>query len=81
MIIAEQRISDLDLKLIDRDDVDHLFKNEYGFTFGERKRFWNAIQKLVCFDSISIENVSQSFHFSNRHKPLKQKTNPSLTHR
>lgn len=32
---------------MDRDDVEHLFKNSMGFTFRDRKQFWNAIQKIV----------------------------------
>jgi hypothetical protein len=43
----EQRISDDDLQVIDRDDIEHLFKNEYGFTFRDRKQFWSVIQKIV----------------------------------
>ncbi|CAF0734345.1 unnamed protein product [Rotaria sp. Silwood1] len=45
-ILEEQRINDDDLQTIDRDDIEHLFKNDYGFTFRDRKRFWNAIQKV-----------------------------------
>lgn len=33
---------------MDRDDVEHLFRNQAGFTFYDRKRFWLTIQKLVC---------------------------------
>ena len=32
---------------MDRDDVEHLFKNQDGFTFRDRKQFWSAIQKIV----------------------------------
>ncbi|CAF0724562.1 unnamed protein product [Rotaria sordida] len=45
-ILEEQRITDEDLQTIDRDDIEHLFKNEYGFTFRDRKRFWSSIQKF-----------------------------------
>ncbi len=44
---VEQRINDEDLQTIDRDDIEHLFKNDYGFKFRDRKRLWNAIQKFV----------------------------------
>jgi hypothetical protein len=33
---------------MDRDDIEHLFKNEYGFSFRDRKRMWNAMQNFVC---------------------------------
>jgi hypothetical protein len=33
---------------MDRDDIDHLFKNENGFTFRDRKQIWSAIQNFVC---------------------------------
>ena len=45
--VIDQRINDDDLQTIDRDDIDHLFKNECGFTFRDRKNFWNAILKFV----------------------------------
>ncbi|CAF1263073.1 unnamed protein product [Adineta ricciae] len=45
-ILENQRVTNKDLQIMDRDDVEHLFKNEYGFTFADRKRFWNTIQKL-----------------------------------
>ena len=35
---------------MDRDDIEHLFKNEIGFTFRDRKQIWNAIQDLVIFN-------------------------------
>lgn len=43
----EQHINDEDLLMMDRDDVEHLFKNEHGFTFRDRKQFWNILQKFV----------------------------------
>ncbi|CAF1322298.1 unnamed protein product [Adineta ricciae] len=45
-ILENQCVTNKDLLAMDRDDVEHLFKNEYGFTFADRKRFWNTIQKL-----------------------------------
>ncbi|CAF1541599.1 unnamed protein product [Adineta ricciae] len=45
-ILTKQHVSDEDLQIMDRDDVEHLFKNEYGFTFRDRKQFWNIIQKI-----------------------------------
>ena len=42
-----QRITEEDLQTMDRDDVEHLFKNDYGFTFADRKRLWAAVQTLV----------------------------------
>ncbi|CAF1242858.1 unnamed protein product [Adineta steineri] len=52
-ILQGQYINDDDLQTMDRDDIEHLFKNEYGFTFGDRKRFWNAIKK---FQSVNKKN-------------------------
>ncbi|UJR33826.1 hypothetical protein I4U23_021250 [Adineta vaga] len=43
-ILEKQRINYIDLQTMDRDDVEHLFKNEYGFTFAARKQFWNTIR-------------------------------------
>lgn len=40
---------------MDRDDIEHLFKNEHGFTFRDRKKFWNILQKIVDNDSILFE--------------------------
>jgi len=50
----EQHINDEDLQTMNRDDVEHLFKNKYGFTFRDRKHFWNLVQKLVCY-SLNID--------------------------
>jgi len=58
---VEQRINDGDLLAIDRDDIEHLFKNEYGFTFGDRKRLWNTIQTFVCMNK--IDSNSNLFYF------------------
>lgn len=44
-------MTDDDLQIMDRDDVEHLFKNQDGFTFRDRKQFWNTVQKLVCNES------------------------------
>ena len=32
---------------MDRDDVEHLFKDRDGFTFRDRKQFWNTLQRIV----------------------------------
>jgi hypothetical protein len=40
--------------MMDRDDVEHLFKNQYGFTFRDRKQFWNVLQKIVCNQQIYL---------------------------
>ncbi|CAF1242839.1 unnamed protein product [Adineta steineri] len=56
-IIAKQHISNEDLQIMDRDDVEHLFKNEYGFTFRDRKQFWNILQKIQSNSKSNIKNV------------------------
>ena len=48
---VDQRINHDDLKEMNRDDVEHLFKSECGFTFRDRKLFWTVLQKIVrCYD-------------------------------
>ena len=46
-LLLEQKITDEDLQIMDRDDIDHLFKNEHGFTFRDRKQFWHTLQNIV----------------------------------
>ncbi|CAF2064639.1 unnamed protein product [Rotaria magnacalcarata] len=59
-IVEEQRINEKDLQTMDRDDIEHLFKNENGFTFRDRKRFWAVIQNIQSSnkhnDVIYIDN-------------------------
>ncbi|CAF2135726.1 unnamed protein product [Rotaria magnacalcarata] len=51
-IVEKQHISDEDLQIMDRDDIEHLFRNEYGFTFRDRKQFWTILQKMEILDHI-----------------------------
>ena len=34
-------------EIVEKSDIEHLFKNEYDFTFRDRKQFWNALQEIV----------------------------------
>ncbi|CAF0783946.1 unnamed protein product [Rotaria sordida] len=62
-IVEKQHIYDEDLLIMDRDDVEHLFKNEYGFTFRDRKQFWKILQKIQSNQNSNIEH-EQIIHSS-----------------
>ncbi|CAF3755608.1 unnamed protein product [Rotaria socialis] len=54
-IVEKQHISDEDLQIMDRDDIEHLFRNEYGFTFRDRKQFWTILQKMQSNQNSNIK--------------------------
>ncbi|CAF2335154.1 unnamed protein product [Rotaria sp. Silwood2] len=74
-ILEEQRINDEDLQTIDRDDIEHLFKNENGFTFRDRKRFWTSVQNNQK-DIYEVNNMeSSNYHVREQYIPLPSSSN------